>query len=186
MKLPRKFYSRKTDRVARDLLGCTLVHKTGNKRLSGKIVETEAYLGKNDPGSVGCRNVKSIPKILLGKGGYAFVYFTYGNHWMFNVVTEKPDVPGAVLIRALEPFDGIDLMRKNRSNDNLTCGPGRLTQAFGITKKQNGMDLTGKELYIIRGEKPQKIVTTTRIGLSKGSDLKLRFYIRGNKFVSVV
>ncbi|UCG95784.1 MAG: DNA-3-methyladenine glycosylase [archaeon] len=186
MKLSRKFYVRKTDRVARNLLGCVLVHKTRSGRLSGKIVETEAYLGKNDPGSAGCRHIKSVPKILLGKGGHAFVYFTYGNHWMFNIVTETPGVPGAVLIRALEPVEGKDVMRKNRNNDNLTAGPGRLTQALGITKKQNGIDLTGNELYIITGEKPGKIVTTTRIGLSRGGDLKLRFYIRGNKFVSVI
>lgn len=185
MKLTRSFYARRTDRVARDLLGCILVRKTGSVKLTGRIVETEAYLGKNDPGSAGCRNIKSIPKILLGKGGHVFVYFTYGNHWMFNVVTEKAGIPGAVLIRALEPLEGVREMEKRRKNSNLTGGPGRLTQAFGITKKQNGLDLTGKELYIIRGEKPGKVVTTTRIGLSKGGDLRLRFYIRGNKFVSV-
>jgi len=186
MKLSRSFYSRITDMVAKDLLGCILVHECGEKKLSGKIVETEAYFGKKDPGSHASRGMTPRNSIMFGKPGFAYVYFVYGNHYCLNFVTEKEGTAGAVLIRALEPMEGMEEMRKRRRNGNLTNGPGRLTQALGITKKQNGMDLTGKELYVLKGRKPEKIVTTTRIGIKEGSELKLRFYIKGNKFVSVV
>ena len=183
MKLSRKFYSRKTKTVAKELLGKILI----NGKCKGKIVETEAYLGKNDPGSAGCRKIKNIPKALLKPPGHAFIYFTYGNHWMFNVVTEKEGVPGAVLIRAVEPLSGIGIMKRRRKINNiknLANGPGKLTKAFGIDKKHNCVDLTKSNLFIENSNEKFKIVNTTRIGLSKGQEKLLRFYIKNNEFVS--
>ena len=184
MKLSRKFYSRNTKTVAKELLGKILVHG----KCKGKIVETEAYLGKNDPGSIGCRKVKSIPKILLGPSGHVFVYFTYGNHWMLNIIaTKKIGMPGAVLIRALEPLEGIEAMkRKRKIKDikNLTNGPGKLTKAFGIDKRYNGVDLTRNNMFIENSKEKFEIINTTRIGLSKGKEKLLRFYIKDNDFVS--
>jgi DNA-3-methyladenine glycosylase len=171
----------------KELLGKILVHKTKEGICKGKIVETEAYLGKNDPVSIGCRKVKNMPKSLLKGPGHAFVYFTYGNHWMFNVVAKKPGIFGAVLIRALEPLKGTDLMKKRRViNDikNLTSGPGKLTKAIGIDKRHDGLDLTKDVLFIENSYKKYEIVKTTRIGLSAGEDLQLRFYIKDNDFVS--
>lgn len=185
MKLPRSFYGRRTDLVAKDLLGCILVRKLGGIRLSGKIVETEAYLGQEDPGSHASRGMTPRNKIMFGKPGFTYVYFVYGNHYCLNFTTEREGTAGAVLIRALEPVEGIVEMAKNRHGRSLTSGPGRLTQALGITTKNNGTDLTGSEIYVLKGKKPEKIKAATRIGLRGGRDLKLRFYIRGNKFVSV-
>lgn len=187
MKLKRLFYSRDTERVAKKLLGKILVHKTKEGILKGKIVETEAYLGKNDPGSIGYRKIKNIPKTLLKPPGHAFVYFTYGNHWMFNVLAKNPGLLGAVLIRALEPLKGIELMKRNRKiNDikNLTSGPGKLTKAFEIDKKQDGLDLTTRNLFIENSKEKFEIVRTKRVGISKGKSKLLRFYIKNNKFVS--
>jgi DNA-3-methyladenine glycosylase len=167
--LGREFYERNTQKVAKELLGKILVH--GKKK--GKIVETEAYLGLKDPGAKGYRKVKNIPEALLKPAGHAFVYFTYGNHWMLNVNAKK-DRLGAVLIRAVEPL-------ANVSNTN---GPGKLTKAFGIDKYHNGADITCGCLRIENSKERPKIVTTTRIGLSRGEKLKLRFYIKGNEFVS--
>jgi len=168
--LGREFYERNTQKVAKDLLGKILVH--GKKK--GKIVETEAYFGLKDPGSHACNGPTPRSKIMFGPPGFAYVYFTYGNHWMLNAVTERDGRPGAVLIRAVEPLTNV-------SNTN---GPGRLTKAFGIDKSHNGADITCGCLRIEDSAEKQKIVTTTRIGLSKGEDLRLRFYIKDNPYVS--
>jgi DNA-3-methyladenine glycosylase len=186
MKLPRKFYSRETKKVAREIVGKILVHRIEEGVLKGKIVEVEAYLGLDDPGAIGFRRVKSIPEALLMPAGYAFVYFTYGNHWMLNV-NAKTGKLGAVLIRALEPLEGIEIMKRNRGLDdtkNLTNGPGKLTKAFGIDKRHNGLDLTGDELFIEDSDERVKIAESTRIGISKGKSKMLRFYVRDNRFVS--
>jgi DNA-3-methyladenine glycosylase len=186
MKLSREFYSRDTRKVAREILGKILVHKTEEGIVKGKIVEVEAYLGLDDPGAIGFRRVKSIPQSLLMPAGYAFVYFTYGNHWMLNV-NAKTGKLGAVLIRALEPLEGIEIMKKNRGIDdtkNLTNGPGKLTKAFGIDKRHNGLDLTRDELFIEDSDEKVEAVKATRIGISKGKSKLLRFYIKGNRFVS--
>lgn len=187
MKLSRRFYSRNTKVIAKELLGKILVHKTKEGTLKGKIVETEAYLGFNDPGSIGYRKVKNIPKSLLKEPGHTFVYFTYGNHWMLNVVAKRAGLLGAVLIRALEPLEGLKIMERNRkTNDvkNLTNGPGKLTQAFGVNKTHDSMDLIKNVLFIENSNEKFYIVRTTRIGLSAGQDLLLRFYIKDNDFVS--
>jgi DNA-3-methyladenine glycosylase len=183
MKLSSEFYSRDTEKVAREILGKILAHKTEEGTLKGKIVEVEAYLGLDDPGAIGFRRVKNIPQALLMPAGYTFVYFTYGNHWMLNVNARKL---GAVLIRALEPLEGIEIMKRNRGvsdTRNLTNGPGKLTKAFGIDKRHNGLDLTGDELFIENSDEKVKVARSTRIGISKGKSKKLRFYIK-NRFVS--
>jgi DNA-3-methyladenine glycosylase len=186
MKLPREFYSRDTEKIAREILGKILVHKTKEGTLKGKIVEVEAYLGLDDPGAIGFRRAKNIPKSLLMPAGYTFVYFTYGNHWMLNVNAKTGNL-GAVLIRALEPLEGIEIMKKNRGIDdtmNLTNGPGKLTKAFGIDKRHNGLDLTGDELFIEDSDESVEVAQSSRIGISKGKSKLLRFYIKANRFVS--
>jgi DNA-3-methyladenine glycosylase len=186
MKLSSEFYSRDTEKVAREILGKILAHKTGEGTLKGKIVEVEAYLGLDDPGAIGFRRVKNIPQALLMPAGYTFVYFTYGNHWMLNV-NAKMGKLGAVLIRALEPLEGIEIMKRNRGisdTRNLTNGPGKLTKAFGIDKRHNGLDLTGDELFIENSDEKVKVARSTRIGISKGKTKMLRFYIKSNRFVS--
>lgn len=187
MKLTREFYSRDTVEVARELLGKILVHKTEHGTLRGRIVEVEAYLGLDDPGAIGFRRVKNIPQSLLLPAGFAFVYFTYGNHWMLNV-NAKTGRLGVVLIRALEPLEGIEIMKMNRkTNDtsNLTNGPGKLSKAFGIDKRHDGLDLTKDELFIEDSSNERvEVAKSTRIGLSKGKSRMLRFYIKNNRFVS--
>lgn len=188
--MPRRFYTRKTLTVAEELLGKQLVRHINNSRLVGKIVEVEAYRGSDDPGSHAYRGMTPRNRLMFGKGGFAYVYFTYGMHYCFNVVTERQNVPGAVLIRALESLIGIETMQKNRRNKsvvNLTNGPAKLTEALNITKKQNGLDLTrSKELFICEPEVNEnfEIVSTKRIGIKLGMDKPWRFSIKGNKFVS--
>jgi len=188
--LPRRFYKRETLTVAEELLGKQLVRYTNNTRLVGKIVEVEAYRGGDDPGSHAYRGMTPRNRLMFGKGGFAYVYFTYGMHYCFNVVTERENVPGAVLVRALEPLSGIETMRKNRGNKNvlnLTSGPAKLTEAMSITKKQNGLDLTGsKELFICEPEVKEnfEVVSTKRIGIKVGVDKPWRFYIKNDSFVS--
>lgn len=179
--LNEKFFDRNTKRIARELLGKILVCG----RCEGKIVETEAYLGEEDPGARG-RREGPVPHPVLGPPGTMFVYFTYGNHWMFNIVTEREGKAGAVLIRAVEPVKGIELMKRRRKTDdlkNLCNGPGKFTQAFGIDKRFNEKKL-GKDIYVKDNKEKFRIVTATRIGLSKGHELPLRFYIKDNEFVS--
>ena len=187
--LGEKFFARDTKTVAMALLGKLLVRETKEGLRVGKVVETEAYYGLNDPGSHACNGPTPRSKIMFGPPGRAYVYFTYGNHWMFNAVTEKDGKPGAVLIRAVEPIAGFKLMRKTRgykSARELCNGPGKLTEAFGITDKLNGKKLAG-ELYFTDGPSDKfAIVKTTRVGLAKGKGdvLKLRFYVKGNSCVS--
>jgi len=196
-RLSRKFYSRKTGIVAQQLLGKTIVHKTDEGIISGKIVETEAYFGQQDPGSHAYQGITRRNRIMFGPAGKAYIYLIYGNHYCFNVVTEKDGVAGAVLIRALEPKEGIELMKKNRRVDgplpHLSNGPGKLTQALGITGSMNGVDLTGNKLFImsqsssrekVRYSKGFSVIRTGRIGIKKGTNLPYRYYIEGNKFVS--
>lgn len=187
--LPRSFYERDTAEVARALLGKILVNRTPEGRASGKIVETEAYYGEGDPASRASRRRTPLNEIMWGRGGMAFVYMVHAN-WLFNVVTEREGVPGAVLVRALEPLEGIDLMRRRRRISNeleLTSGPGKLTRAMGITRKHHGLDLTDakSELAIVEGE-PRRfsIASSHRVGVSADLKRELRFYIEGNPFVS--
>jgi len=173
--LPRRFYVSDTKKVARDLLGKTLVRKVGKRVLSGIIIETEAYKGKNDPASHSSRKKTERNKIMFGEVGRAYVYFTYGMHYCFNVVAKKEeDESGAVLIRAIQPIQGIKHMIKNRKTNvvsNLANGPGKLTQAMQITLKEYNLDLTkNSSLFIVDGEKPAKIIAKPRIGIKIGVD----------------
>ena len=173
--LPRKFYSRDTVQVAKDLLGKTLVRKIGKQKLTGIIIETEAYKGKNDPDSHASKKKTERNKVMFGQVGWSYVYFTYGMHYCFNVVAKKDEQEsGAVLIRSIQPRLGIGTMIKNRKIDlisNLVNGPAKLTQAMQITKKQYHIDLTkDSNLFIIDGIKTPKILAKPRIGIKAGSD----------------
>lgn len=179
--LGTEFFARRTDIVARNLLGKILA-KNG---LRGRIVETEAYM--DEPGShAHMGNKTPRNEVMFGPPGHIYVYFTYGMHYMLNFVCEKEGTPGAVLIRAVEPLDGIEEMAKNRGRtENLTNGPARVTQAFGINLIHNGQQV-GEEIRILDFGVNEKheICTTTRIGLSKGQDIPLRFYLRDNEWIS--
>lgn len=185
--LPRSFYARDTRMVARELLGHYLVHKSSEGVAAGKIVETEAYL-QNDPACHAARGMTRRNQAMFGPPGCAYIYFIYGMYYCFNVVTREEGVGEAVLIRALEPVAGISLMQFRRGRKKITelcSGPGRLVQALGIVKEQNGQDLTGGPLVICRGNhEGLPVVTTTRIGIKNGSALPLRYYIAGSPFVS--
>jgi DNA-3-methyladenine glycosylase len=164
-----------TEQVARDLLGKVLVKKIGIQILSGVIIETEAYKGKNDPASHAARKKTERNKIMFGEVGRAYVYFTYGMHYCFNVIAKKEeDESGAVLIRAIQPQKGIKHMIKNRKTDvisNLANGPGKLTQALQITLKHYNLDLTkNSSLFVIDGKKPTKIMAKPRVGIKTGID----------------
>lgn len=169
MILPRKFYNRPTLTVARELLGARLIHISNGTKLVGLISETEAYFGFDDLAShaKAGRTIRTDP--MFGEPGHAYVYFTYGNHWMLNAVTEKEGFPAAVLIRAIQPIEGVDVMMERRQGRD-TLGPGKLTQALGITKSQNYADLTESSsgLWIEAGVKvPEKSVTIgARVGLN--------------------
>jgi len=187
-KLKREFYNRPTLKVARELLGKYLVVDKNGTKLSGKVVETEAYRGPYDPASHAYGGMTPRNRIMFGEPGHAYVYFTYGMYYCLNVITERKGFPAGVLIRALEPEDGIEIMKKRRKKekiDSLTSGPGKLCQAMGINKTFYGADLTGKTIYVEdRGEKAGKIISTYRIGIDAGKEKKWRFYLKDNRFVS--
>jgi len=174
--LPRSFYDRDTRIVARQLLGKYLIRKIGRKELIGKIVETEAYL-ESDPASHSYKGPTPRSAPMFEEPGHAYVYFIYGNHYCLNAVTERSGKAGAVLIRALEPIKGIK---------SATNGPGKLTKALQIDKGFNRADLIRGKLVVASGKTERFIVTaTTRIGITKASKSKLRFYIQNSPFVSV-
>lgn len=190
MKITREFYERDTGIVARELLGKYLINHSKEGITVGKIVETEAYYGKNDPASRASEKKTKINEIMWKRGGLTLVYMVHG-HWLFNVTTEEKGVPGAVLIRALEPIKGVDIMKKRRkkkSIQELTSGPGKLTQALGITKKIHGTDLTSSKKIIIKNPGKNNgdfgIKSSNRIGVTEDLEENLRFYISDNQFVS--
>ena len=175
MLLKRKFYERETVIVAKQLLGKKVTRRIGMKDLSGIITETEAYRGSDDPASHAAVKMTNRNKLMFGEVGISYIYFTYGMYFMFNIVAKsKKQNAGAVLIRGIYPKKGIAVMKKNRRVDNLkklTDGPGKLTQAMGITMKHYGDDLTKKPgLYISDGIKIKKTIQKSRIGISKGLD----------------
>ncbi len=185
MRLDRSFYQKDTITVAQSLLGCLLISEIGgkDKRTSGIIVETEAYLGETDPASHAYKKTKRT-RIMYGEPGKAYLYLIYGKHVLLNVVTESLGVPGAVLIRALQPVDGIKTMRHRRGVHNvetLTNGPGNLTQALGMTLTHNGLDVTGNTVWIELHTTTSQIQSSPRIGVSDKQCL--RFFIK-NKYVS--
>jgi len=187
--LQRSFYQEYTPTVAKRLLGKILVRRLRGRTLSGIIAEVEAYRGGDDPASHAYRGETRRNKVMFGEPGHAYVYFTYGFHYCLNVTTERVGVPGAVLIRALEPVGGVEMMMKNRDKRNLlelTNGPGKLTQALGVDDRLNGEDLVkSQRLFIAKWREAQfKIGETSRVGIDEGLELKWRYFVEGNKFVS--
>jgi DNA-3-methyladenine glycosylase len=194
--LPRAFFARDARRVARELLGKVLVRTTASTRLTARIVEVEAYLGAKDPAAHAFTGPTKRNEVLFGPPGHAYVYFIYGNHYCLNVSCEPEGAAGGVLFRALEPVSGIDEMARARGIEihglrdlpKLTSGPGRLAQAFGITRaRDNGCDLTSATSSLWIGDdgyRTRAIRLTPRIGITKAADRKLRYLLAGNRFVS--
>ena len=204
--LPRSFFARNPRRVARELLGKVLIRDSGKLLLAARIVEVEAYLGENDPAAHAAVGNTARNSVLFGPPGFAYVYFIYGNHYCLNVSCEREGKAGSVLFRALEPLQGIEEMARARnialpdSGDlsqsdlsqshlrRLTSGPGRLAEAFGITRaRDNGCDLTSpaSTLWIADDSlRASRIQITPRVGITKAADEPLRFFLAGNAFVS--
>ena len=189
-RLPRSFYSRPATEVAPAMLGQTLVRSMPDgARLSGRIVEAEAYM-PGDPASHAFRGETPRNMVMFGEPGLLYVYFTYGNHWMMNVVTGEEGEGTAVLMRAAEPLEGIERMRANRGRDglrDLCSGPGKLARAFGATGAENGEDLVaGDRLWIEHAPRiaTSHVATGPRVGVSVGYEQRWRFWIRDDPFVS--
>lgn len=188
--LPRAFYERETEIVAREMLGTVLECETSAGTASGIIVETEAYLGEHDLACHAAAGRTTRTEPLYGPPGTSYVYFIYGMYWCFNAVTRAEGLPSAVLVRALEPLAGIGLMRKRRSRvrneADLTNGPGKLCTALGIDGSMSAKSLQRKPLVIREGERipDDKVEVTTRIGITRSADWPLRWIVRGNRFVS--
>lgn len=186
--LSREFYERSPEIVAERLLGKRLGRKLGETLLEGIIVETEAYFGLNDPASRAYHGRKNYNSAMWEQPGIAFIYNVH-NNWMFNVVAHRSNQIGAVLIRALEPTKGLSVMKRNRPVRNtfdLTNGPGKLTKSLGIDKKLNGISIVSRESEIFITDTNAKFETSSshRIGVRKDLAKKLRFFIKGNKYVS--
>ena len=199
MILPREFYDRPTLDVARDLLGKVLVHRRNGVVTSGAIVEVEAYIGESDPACHAApgRTRRNAP--LYGLPGFSYVYLNYGIHCLVNVVTESAHSPAAVLLRALDPLDGVTTMRRRRARamkgrrpqrdeleqHHLCRGPGNLTMAMAITLLENQLDLSGARLFVEdRGEKPEAIAWGPRIGIRVGTERPWRAWVPGHPAVS--
>lgn len=192
-KLPRSFYVQPTIKVARGLLGCFLVRRLRGKTIAGRIVEVEAYLGSADPASHAYKARTKRNDVMFRKGGHLYVYFTYGMHFCANVVTEEQGTGHAVLLRAVEPVEGVETMcrlrgKRFRAGDIcLTNGPAKLCEAMGIGRKENGEDLLGSRIWIGSPTRPDgrfRVGTSTRVGISRGTEHPWRFFIRGNPYVS--
>ena len=192
MKLDRNFYLRSGLEVAKDLIGKKLIHKTAEGLTAGIIVETEAYMGKIDAAAHSYKNFTERTKIFYGEGGFAYIYLIYGKNFCFNVVANKKNIPEAILIRALEPIEGIELMKSRRKKNkiyDLCSGPGKLCQAMKIEKNLYGADLCGEEIFIenVENFSPQ-ISATKRINIDYAGDAAnylWRFILTDSKFLSV-
>jgi DNA-3-methyladenine glycosylase len=194
--LKRAFFARDPRRVARELLGKVLVRQAAGVCLTARFVEVEAYLGEQDPAAHAAAGRTTRNAVLFGPPGHAYVYFIYGNHYCLNVSCEPEGKAGSVLFRALEPLVGIEEMARARritlhsSRDwlKLTSGPGRLAQAFGITRaRDNGCDLTSASSTLWIGDdeyRARAVRVTPRLGISKARDMPLRYILGGNRFVS--
>lgn len=193
--LTKKFHSRPVLTVARDLLGKLLIKVESDKLLSGRIVEVEAYDGMIDRAAHSFNGRTERNEVMFREGGYFYVYFTYGVHHCCNVVTGRKDYGTAVLIRAVEPIDGVDIMAKRRFGKkklnekellNLTNGPGKICQAFNFTRNDSGTDLTMNSIFLSDEHrlKKNKIGVSERIGISKSKELKWRFFEIGNPYLS--
>jgi DNA-3-methyladenine glycosylase len=189
-RLPRSFYARSALRVAPELLGRVLVRRLADgTRLAARLVETEAYL-PDDPASHAFRGPTRRNEVMFGPAGRLYVYFTYGNHWMMNTVTGRVGEGTAVLLRAAEPLEGLEVMAGYRGRDHprdLCSGPGKLAKAFGITGEQNGHDLVaGSDVYVLEGHPVARshVSRTTRVGVTLGAERRWRFIVTGDPFVS--
>jgi DNA-3-methyladenine glycosylase len=193
--LPRAFYERDTEQVARDLLGTILISTIGGQRVSGRIVETEAYIGPHDPASHGAERIGRTRRnvSMFGSPGIAYVYRIYGVHWCLNAVTHETEYPAAVLIRAVEPIDGIQTMMRRRFDavvsgreKQLASGPGKLAAAFAIDAACDGHSLDHTPLWIEPGTPVARrdIVAGPRIGITKAADWPLRFCVRNCAWLS--
>ena len=178
-KLPRSFYNRPTLDVAGDLIGKFIVYNSLDGRLSARIVEVEAYIGTDDPACHAARGKTKRNVVMFGKPGFTYIYFIYGMYHCLNFVTEKEGHAAAVLLRAAEPFEGIEIMKQNsprQRQHRLLSGPGKFCRSFGLTRDQNELDLTGDILFLEdrRIESPN-IIRTPRIGINHGTELLWRF-----------
>ncbi len=187
-RLKRSFFERYTPDVARELVGSSLVRVVGERRVTGIVVETEAYRGPRDPASHAHRGVTHRNIVMFGPPGFAYVYFTMGVHYCLNVSTEAVGSPGAVLLRAVQPVDGIDVMSENRGVDDirrLASGPGNLAKAFAVDGAFNGEDLVNSDrLYFERGKAVGPVRATARVGVAEARSRPWRYYVRGSPFVS--
>lgn len=195
IRLPRTFYLRPTLTIARDLPGKYLVRRLGSTTFIGRIVEVEAYLGSRDPASHTYRGMTPRNEVMFSGGGHLYVYFTYGMHYCANVVTGPAGRGHAVLLRAAEPVNGVEVMRSLRTDGgkrqvperDICRGPARLCQALGIALQENGTDLCGDSIWLAKmpaAEATGRITRSTRIGISSGREHLWRFYLKGNPFVS--
>lgn len=188
-KLQKDFYGQKTIKVAKELLGSYLVRKINGVQMIGRIVEVEAYR-QDDPASHSYKGKTERNKVMFLEGGYLYVYFTFGMYHCANIVTENEGTGSAVLLRAVEPVNGMNIMYLNRKNCktdlNLTNGPGKFCLAFQIDKSLNGANLLENEIFIVKKYRQEKIniESSTRIGITVGTDSRWRFFIRGNPYVS--
>jgi len=186
--LAAPFFARPAHLVAPELLGALVVSEVGGVRTAGRIVETEAYEGPDDPASHAAARIGRTRRNegLFGPPGTAYVHLNYGVHWCFNAVTDVEGSPHGVLIRALEPGSGLQHMRSRRGRDDLTNGPARLAQALGIGPDLQGHRLDGPPVWIESGSPvpADSVVTTTRIGIAKGTALLLRYYDSRSRWVS--
>jgi DNA-3-methyladenine glycosylase len=188
--LPVSFFRRSTELVARELLGMVIVSSVGGELTTARIVETEAYLGYDDPASHGYlhrRNARN--QALFGPPGRWYVYLSYGMHWCANLVCQRTGLASAVLLRALEPLEGLDVMRRRRgavADRDLCSGPGKLCQAIGMTRDLDGIRMADSSVLVHRprSAEPAEIVTSPRIGITKAADWPLRFFIAGSPWTS--
>lgn len=187
-KLSKAFYEKPTLAVAKELLGKYLVVRHPNRILSGKIVEVEAYVGEDDPACHAAVGLTDRNHIMYGPGGFAYIYFIYGMYHCLNFVTEQEGFPAAVLIRGVEPMEGIEEMKRRRdtrSISGLANGPGKICQAFGIDKSFYGLELTGTRIWVEdRGEKRPSLAQSSRIGVAAGKEKLWRFYVPKSPSIS--
>ena len=193
--LPARFYARAAETVARELLGCILVSTVGDERTAGRIVETEAYIGPHDPASHAAERIGRTARndVMFGAPGLAYIYRIYGVHWCLNAVTDRTGFPAAVLIRALEPLEGLDVMRRRRalpararSDRELCSGPGKLAAALALDGTLDGHRLNASPLWIEAGNAVADVdvMAGPRIGITRAADWPLRFYEHASIWVS--
>jgi len=187
-RLPRSFYNRSTEIVARELIGKYIILNTSEGRKAARIVEVEAYIGEEDPACHAACGPTIRNALMYGKPGVSYVYFIYGMYYCLNFVTERKGFPAAILLRAAEPVDGVESMRhttRHEPDHRILSGPGKFCRAFGLALAQNGLDLTGSILYLEdRNEQSPEIGVSTRIGIRKGVEKLWRFFDSGSRAVS--